>query len=87
MEVIALWPGPLFKFLSRSNGGGRTTQNRLGVSKAENNMVDWKKAVGLNSFLLFFSFFDNLTSSLPSDFHPGKRYNKTHHLIGLAATR
>ena len=39
----------------------------------------------LKSLFLHVSF--SLISSFSSDFHPGQRYHKTHHLTGLAATR
>lgn len=91
MEVIALCPGPLFVFpSSRSMCGGfrRATQKRLGDSKAGEQHGELGESSRLKWFiLLFLSFFDHLTSSLASDFHPGEGYHKTHYLTGLAATR
>lgn len=48
MEVITLWPGPLFDFPAGAKSGGfrRASQMRRGVSRAENNMEDWEKTVG-----------------------------------------
>lgn len=86
MEVIALRPGPLFDFPSRSCVKDFVEQHKTdSVSPMVKTTGNGRRKQWPNSSF-FLSFFDHLTSSLASDFHPGEGYHQTHHLPGLAAT-
>lgn len=65
---------------AKRGGFRRAIKNRLGVSKAENNTVDWDKTVGWNCFFSFYL----LISLAPSPVTSIQAKDITRHTISLA---